>query len=517
MRLLKTKIFVTLLFLCLIMGVTAPTIVKADGPPSQEDVFLDINSQTHTFSDNYWDIMVYNNENWEVEDPEKGINNMTTWLNNTWNIKWISEGNFEMGFLAFMNKSGDEQSSDNKYYTPAQFWWMHYYYEGHEMLIGNMLTAWYGFRDTIDNDVWDEDVEELTPFFYMTMDKPAEVNNVVFPGLAMNTNVEVTPIQRNEVGSVITYTWAYNYTEIGFWVPKVNHTDNNNTFEWGFEYNDPGTYIDGSSAFGVQEFIYYSYTLEINENTKRATLSYNYIGGEISQLFTRDNQGDPWVLTGPEDPNYMPRDWALCIGDWSFIMAGRDEDYVLSDSDGSSINTTTTNTGLTSVSANVMGLNVFNFDFNRKPEYSIYELGDPSNVTTDSVEYQALGIEENEVFLNLVSGMTQLIGPFGRLLCAYAINQTNHFINGITFDEAWENFDPNNRAALFVSCYPLFGEYKGGRLEHDPTFIANFTPGDSWGLGGGISGYSSSILLITLTLGIVTIICKKKNQVTRIL
>ena len=109
---MKTRFTTTsFVLLALLMGFVAPyvivTVHSQEGPPTQTQVF-----DGHTFDENYWDIMVFNNSNWEVDDPMMGIDNQTTWVNNTWNIKWISEGNFEMGFLAFMNKSGIEDDPD---------------------------------------------------------------------------------------------------------------------------------------------------------------------------------------------------------------------------------------------------------------------------------------------------------------------------------------------------------------------------------------------------------------------
>jgi len=506
----------SLVLLALLIGFVAPYFilsVRGEGPPPQEDVF-----NGHNFSENYWDTMVFNNSNWEVEDPLMEINNQTTWINNTWNIKWMKENNFEMGFLAFMNKSGLDNDPSGMAFTPAQMWWMHYYYEGHEMLIGNMLSAWFGYGDHNHNRVYDEVDEEITPFFYMTLID--ENWAAAFPTLAttLDPDVFLTPLEKSVSGSEITYTWAYNYTDMCFYLPEINRTSlpgspfRNDTFEWGFEYDDPGTYLDGSFGFGVQEFIYYEYTLVLDTSEGTSTLSTDYIGGELSHLYLRDNQVDPFVLVPPEDPDYMPADWALCVGSWAFIMAGVDEDYSLLNTTGSAIDTQTTNHGLTTVTAVVTGEEVFNYEFEQKTDYTQFEWGNPSNSTTDPVLYDAIGIIGNEEFTHLVSGMTELIGPFGRLMVTYAINQTNHFTNGIEFQDAWDNFDAESTAALFVSCYPEFGEYKGGRLEHDPVFTAFFDIRGIWGkIIRAIPGYNIFILLGSIALGVSIIFLKRRK------
>jgi len=499
-------------------------MVMAEGPPSPSQVFRDRDSGFgHTFAENYWDINVYNNSYWEIKDPAKNINNMTTWLNNTWNIKWISEGNFEMGMFTFVNKTGDDRSATSQYFTPAQMWWMHYYIESeglsHEMLIANMLSAWYGFRDDNGNQQYDEALdEEMTPFFYITQDTQ-EFRAVFDPlGVSMNTQVDITPIHRSVLGDQVIYTWGYNYTDIGFWLPHINHdggaTANVSVFNWGFNYSDPGTYMDGSFVFGVQEFLCYKYRLVLDNSEKKATLYNDYITGDIKQLYYREIQDHSnWSLITPGMPNYMPREWILCVGSWAFIMAGIDDPFHLHDTSGDNINAASSNMGLKTVTATVEGTNVFNYDFVQKPTYTQHEIGNPANSTTSNVTYGSMDIVGNEDFLSVVSGMNQLIGPFGRLVVSYAINQTNHFEGGIEFDAAWNKFDPSKSAAFFTTSYPKFGEYQGGRLVHDPVFTAFFTPGTGW----GARNYDLYIILAVLggavaCVVVIVAIKRKKRQ-----
>ena len=123
----KTRIFTLALFLLLILNASWIEVKgNGSGPPTPAEVF-----DGHDFSENYWDINVFNNSKWDHPD----VNNMTSWLNNTWNIKWIKEGNFEMGMLCFLNKT-DWDSDGGKivtYTTPAQFWWQHAYKDGKEI------------------------------------------------------------------------------------------------------------------------------------------------------------------------------------------------------------------------------------------------------------------------------------------------------------------------------------------------------------------------------------------------
>ncbi|MHA1731091.1 MAG: hypothetical protein ACTSU5_04075 [Promethearchaeota archaeon] len=480
-------------------------------------MFVDSNGVGHNFTENYWQIYVFNNSKWEVEDPDKDVDNMTTWLNNTWYVTWINEGNFEMGFLAFMNKSGIDQDPNGKVYTPAQYWWMHYYYEGHEMLIGNLLSAWFGWEDH-DGDKVPDDDEYLTPYFYMSLETQELDEDPWLSGnLSFSTSVMSIPLSRSESGPITTYSWGYNYSDLLFYVPRVNRTAGNNTFEWGFDYKDPGTYIDGSNTVGVQDFVYYKYTLVLNETSKLVTLNTDYISGDIKQLFQREEQGGAWTEGSKTNPDtWVPSDFLAATGNWAFIMAGVDEDYSLLDTSGSSINTSTTNVGLTEVGANVGGTNVFNYKFSQKPNYVVSENGNPTNTTTDAVVYEALNIKNNEPFINLVSGMTQLIGPFAQLVTTYAINQTNHFVNGIDFDTAWDAFDPKSTSALFLQGYPLFGAYKGGRINHDPVFTAPWTPGEGFGTksssGLSIPGYSYEFVATFVVLGVAVVTLKRARS-----
>ena len=97
-RISKVLIAISLLILVSISNISVlPSVIaNGDGPPAPEVLF-----EGHNFDENYWDIMVFNNSNWD----NPFVNNETCWLNNTWNIKWIKEGNFEMGMAAFMNKT----------------------------------------------------------------------------------------------------------------------------------------------------------------------------------------------------------------------------------------------------------------------------------------------------------------------------------------------------------------------------------------------------------------------------
>ncbi|MHA1847325.1 MAG: hypothetical protein ACTSXU_06745 [Promethearchaeota archaeon] len=184
----RSQIFLfTAIGLLLFLNIQLVSISGADGTPAPKDVFKDKNGVGYDFTEHYWDIFVFDNSKWEVDDPEMGIDNQTTWVNNTWNAKWINEGNFEMGALAFMNKTGIDDAPNASAYSPAQMWWMNYYYEGHEMLIGNLLTAWYGFEDENANGICDGE-ESYTPFFYMTL--TSEMNSSVFLGLSRSTSVK---------------------------------------------------------------------------------------------------------------------------------------------------------------------------------------------------------------------------------------------------------------------------------------------------------------------------------------
>jgi hypothetical protein len=506
----KYKVLAAVLFVVAMVGMNMASVSATNnGPPAQSQVFVDQNGTGHTFSENYWDINVTNDSAWQINNPSYKIQNQTTWVNNTWNIIWISEGNFQMGMLAFMNKSGDNIAAADKYFTPAQFWWMHYYYQGNEMLIGNMLSAWFGFNDTAGTGEYVPGVDDMNPLMYMTMEQPGLASH--FYGLVQNTSVITTPLQRTTGGSEINYTWAYNYTNIEFWVPKTNHTTN--TFQWGFNYTDPGTYMSGSFGLGVQTYIYYKYTLVLDSSTNTATLYNGYKSGDLKQLYLRTNQSNPnsaFELTNRTSGQYMPKSWIYCLGNWAFIMAGRDQAINLNstNSDGN-ITANSTLNGVTDVHANVGGQNVFNYQFTKSPDYTQYELNNPADHTTVPVLYATIGVNNNSEFLSLVSGMTQLIGPFSRLMISYAINQTNHFTNGISFDDAWSHFDPTDTAAFFVTGYPQFGPYGGGAIDHDPVFSAYWTPGTTWGVAvtsSGIPGAGVSIFLTSMSIGVVMVV-----------
>ena len=278
---LKQLILVTFaLGLCAMMTLSTPLAVADGGnPPSQSQVFIDSNNVGHTFSENYFDIMVYNNSNWHSNNAS----DVSTWLNNTWNVKWIQEGNFQMGMLAFMNKSGvDAYRGPTNITTPAQFWWMHYYINGSEMLIGNMITAWFGYNDTTGAGTF-VNGDEIDPFFYFTEQNSYVQNSTLLPGITTSpSQVIVTPLTRTTNPTQINYTWAYNYTNMEFYIPHENLTASPTTFDWGFNYSDPGTYMTGSHIFGIQSYISYQYTLVLDNTTQTANLYSGYPSWSIN-------------------------------------------------------------------------------------------------------------------------------------------------------------------------------------------------------------------------------------------
>ncbi|KKK45516.1 MAG: hypothetical protein Lokiarch_09290 [Candidatus Lokiarchaeum sp. GC14_75] len=491
----KSRTFALIFGIVLVLGLFTFESRAQGDLPTVEELF----GPGNTFDEGYWDTMVFNNSRWD--HPE--VDNMTSWLNNTWNVKWIKEGNFEMGMLAFINKSHYESGEQSTYTTPTQFWWQHVYLNGSEILIASMHCAWFGFNDNNSNDLYD-DGEEINPFFYLGA-TTSEMRDIV--GIKSNPKTVTAPLQRSVAGSVITYTWGYNYTDIIFYVPRTNHSDNGTIigFEWGFQYEDPGTYIEGSSAIGNQTYISYKYTLEIDTALGESTLFQDYETGNFGTLMIKENETADWVEVSDGDQGYMPDEWALALGTWSFIMAG--QDYALTDLAKGEINASTHKTGLTEVQTTLGGTHAFDFKFSQKPTYEITYLNG-STMGTYPVYYESLNVNDDMEFIEFVSGMLPLMGDFAKLVISYAINQTNQFTDGIPFDDAWNSFKPNETAAFFITSYPKFGESGGGRLVHDPVFVAYF--GVS-GEEGSIPGFPLEILSAVLVIGAASLVVRQRK------
>ena len=476
--------------LFLISGVFSQTVVAQGGPPTPEQVF-----DGHNFTEDYWDINVFNNSYWDHPDADP----MVSWLNNTWNMKWMKEGNFEMGMLAFLNKTHWEDGKEVTFTTPGQLWWQHGHLNGSEILIASMHAAWFGFQDNAPHNGYYDSGEDVNPFFYMG----SNTQDIIDTGIISNPKAIATPLQRSVNGSTVTYTWSYRYNDIVFFVPQIDHYSSVPEFNWGFNYSDPGTYVEGSNHIGNQTYIQYEYTLEVDTAIGEATLFQNYESGPISAMVYRDSYDDPWAPASLGN-RWVPLDWALCLGSWSFIMAG--QDYAMTDLAKGEINANVHKNGLTEVKTTLGGAHAFDFKFSQKPTYQITNVTD-STTTEHPVLYECLDVNSNSDFIDLVSGMTHLIGDFGRILVAYAANQTNHFTNGVPFEDAYDAVEPNKTAAFFITCYPKFGESGGGKIVHDPVFKAFFTPTGSQ----MIPGFPISTLIITLTLGIAVVLISKKR------
>jgi hypothetical protein len=476
-----------LLVMLLIFGVYSTTVIAQDDPPTPEILF-----EGHDFSETYWDVMIFNNSNWDHED----IDPMVSWLNNTWNVKWMQEGNFEMGMLAFMNKTMIDYDSGEEviYTTPAQMWWQHAYLAGSEIWVAAMHTAWFGFEDDNGNGYYDAG-DEISPFFFMG----AQTEGVRNASIYSNPTTTADPLQRSVSGSTITYNWGYNYEDIIFYVPEINRSAVNE-FEWGFNYSDPGTYAMGSHHIGNVTYFSYEYTLDIDLSAGEATLYQDYELGEIGAMAYRDDYGHLWSMADYDD-HWVTENFSLCLGTWSFIYA--EQDWALSTPFGT-ITRENHTTGLNEVLTTLGGVHAFDFKFSRKPQYQIANATE-TTLHTHDVSYQTMDVATDAEFIDFVSGMTDLVGEFGRLVCGYVINQTNRFTYGIPMEEAYNETDPENMAAFFVTCYPEYGAYRGGRLIHDPVFTAYFTPKSA------IPGYHIAVLCFTTILGISIVLLSKRK------
>ena len=127
-----------------------------------------------------------------------------------------------MGILAFMNKTQWIDGAPVTITCPAQIWWQHGYKSGAEILIASMHCAWFGFEDFNDNQYYEPETEYINPFFYMGLNSPEMKNDV---GIHSNPKATSTSLQRSQSGDVITYTWGYNYSDVIFYVPKTNHSE----------------------------------------------------------------------------------------------------------------------------------------------------------------------------------------------------------------------------------------------------------------------------------------------------
>ncbi|MFX1304626.1 MAG: hypothetical protein ACFFBV_09855 [Promethearchaeota archaeon] len=486
----KSRLFILIFGILLIFGLFTFIANAQEGPPTQEQAF----GSGNTFDQNYWDTNIFNNSYWDHPDVRPEV----SWENNTWNMKWMKEGNFEMGMLAFINKTTWEDGKEIVYTTPAQMWWQHAHLSGSEIFIASMHSAWFGFGDSNSNGYYDIG-EEVNPYFFMG----ASTEDVRNAGIMSNPKTKALPLTRVENGSIITYKWGYNYSDIIFYVPEIDRAVATPYFKWGFNYSDPGTYVNGSHHIGNVTHFSYDYTLEIDTSRGVATLYQDYESGEIAAMVYRDNSTDSWAPASFPDDHWVPDDFAMSLGTYSFIWAG--QDWALTTPNGT-ISRANHTTGLSEVRTTLGGVHAFDFKFSQKPQYSmINKSGTIPNIYNAS--YECLDVVHDAEFIHFVQGMTELVGEFGRLIIGYVINQTNHFTFGIPFEEAYNSTDPENMAAFFVTCYPEYGMNGGGKLIHDPVYTAYF---DVYG-EELIPGYHIEILTVVLIVGITLIVSKRKK------
>jgi hypothetical protein len=237
-------------------------------------------------------------------------------------------------------------------------------------------------------------------------------------------------------------------------------------------------------------------------------VDYHY--GAIGIMKWWNESNDMWLVTSPGQPNYIPANWTLCIGHWVFINTAIDTTYWLETPEGSEVNATSHTSGLSTVQTKVAGVRAFDFAFSSKPNYQIQNITEPAiphDIPSYPAVYEALDVNDNE-FTNFVSGMTQLIGDFGRLITCYVINQTNNLLGGIPFEEAWEKFAPNQTAALLVVGYPEYGQYHGGKVVHDPIYIAYYERDQA------IPGFSIILVGFGTVIAVLVILSLKKQKIS---
>ena len=328
----------------------------------------------------------------------------------------------------------------------------------------------------------------------------ADTDQVRNTGIISHPKTFSTPLGRSVSGSTVTYKWGYNYTDIIFYVPQVYRGVGAPYFLWGFNYSRVDTYVSGSNHVGNMTHFYYEYTLDIDTSAGVATLYQDYEMGEIGSMVYRDDTTDPWLFASIGD-HWMPENFAICLGTYSFVWAA--QDYAISTPTGT-IDRLAHEYGLQEVKTTLGGIPAFDFKFSQKPEYDIYNRSETTPHTHD-VSYQTWNASDHE-FIDVISGMIHLVGDFGKLLVGYVINQTNHFVDGIPMEDALNATDPENLAAFYITCYPEYGMYQGGKLVHDPVFVAYFSASSSF-----IPGYSIELFLIMISTGIITVLISSKK------
>jgi hypothetical protein len=65
---------------------------------------------------------------------------------------------------------------------------------------------------------------------------------------------------------------------------------------------------------------------------------------------------------------------------------------------------------------------------------------------------------------------------------------------------------------MYMVGYPKYGEYGGGRLEHDPVYVAFWTPPSDDPNDQGIPGTPVEILLAFTFLGIAFIVIHQRRS-----
>ncbi|NWF87628.1 hypothetical protein HXY32_07485 [Candidatus Bathyarchaeota archaeon] len=395
-----------------------------------------------------------------------GLPNVTDYWKAYTYVTYVNKMGLQMLYAGLCNIS----AADQVFLTiPLQTILMHYKTEDskRDALVGSSFLMLMGFNDTVKSIY--PDSPDRNDTLWASFSLGLNLQNVTLP--ALNSKSEIFPLTSSNDG--LTWKWGMRYTNLtAFWittfVTEENETDT--ARPWGFATYDELTF---------------NYTLTINPDTHKATISQDHAIGRIRDLWTFWG----WFLFWPKYNYYnntgcyrygtkisnetvydflYKHNVKMSIVEFQTSIIADTGTYSTS-ANGQNVTDTDVFVGKSSISTYADdGEKIFDTAFGVKETYNLFNYTeDPSESTPHTYDAvvrttEITGYAKNDNLFNIHRN-------FARYLPLILI----HMYPGL-YQKAKETITNMTRADyLFLISYPT---YSGYRIEHDPLYTVYFAP-----------------------------------------
>lgn len=387
---------------------------------------------------------------------------------------------------------------------PMQTILLHYKTEnnGRDALVASSFVMLMGFNDTAESIYPDspDRNDTLWASFSLGVNLKQLFPNVTFP--AFSSKCEIFPLTHSE--DKLTWKWGMKYTNLtALWITTYITEDNE-------------TDTSRPCGLATYEELTFNYTLSIDPDTHRATISQDHVIGRMRDL---------WFFVG-----FLPIHYNNA-GCYLFGLKLSDEtvyDFLQKNDVKMSIvefqtsvmldrNTYSTSSSGQNVTDNAVlvsdssistyaddGEKIFDAAFGVKETYNLFNYTeDPTENTPDTYDAVARTTE--------ISGYAKNrnLFNFHRSFAKYLPLILVHMYPQL-YQRAKETITNMTRADyLFLISYP---SYSGYRIEHDPLYTVYFAPTTAAGPGPGLGGFVVIAVIAGIIIAVAVVILRRRGS-----